>query len=94
MVHPDRLKAIVEELEKIANNQPTEKEEKLKLQDEAKAATAGLIGAGLSKEAVLGIIQDDQDSCQDSDFSEDDRNVPPATANPNDPAQKPGEESK
>lgn len=56
MLHPDRLKAIVVELEQIANNQPTEKEEKLKLQDEAKAATAGLIGAGLSKEAVLGII--------------------------------------
>jgi hypothetical protein len=51
----------------------------LNLEDEANAATAGLIGSGLSKEAVLGIIQD-EDSCQDSDFSGDEEKVvPPAT---------------
>ena len=36
---------------------------------------AGQMGSGLSKDAVLGIIQD-EDSCQDSDFSGDDDKVP------------------
>ena len=36
------------------------------------AATVGLLGSGLTKDAVLGIIKDEEDSCQDSDFSGDD----------------------
>jgi hypothetical protein len=39
--------------------------------DEANAATTGLLGSGLSKDAVLDIIKDEEDSCQDSDFSGD-----------------------
>lgn len=66
----------MEELEKIANNEAAEPNEKekisLNLEDEANVAAAGLLGSGMNKEAVLGIIQD-ADSCQDSDFSGDDQ---------------------
>lgn len=46
----------------------------LGVDDEANAATAGLLGSGLSKDVVLDIIKDEEDSCQDSDFSGDDDN--------------------
>jgi hypothetical protein len=50
----------LEELEKIANNEAAEPNEKekisLNLEDEANAAAAGLLGSGMNKEAVLGII--------------------------------------
>ena len=39
--------------------------------DEVDTATAGLLGSGLSKDVVLDIIKDEEDSCQDSDFSGD-----------------------
>lgn len=41
------------------------------LDEDSNAATAGLLGSGLTKDAVLGIIKDEEDSCQDSDFSGD-----------------------
>lgn len=76
-LEPVKLKQIVEELDKIANNQATAdaKEKSLNMEDDPGAAMQGQVGNGLSKEAVLGIIQD-EDSCQDSDFSGDDDKVP------------------
>ena len=33
------------------------------LDEDANAATVGLLGSGLTKDAVLGIIKDEEDSC-------------------------------
>lgn len=64
-------------MDKIANNQASNeaKEKSLGQEDDPSAPMAGQMGSGLSKDAVLGIIQD-EDSCQDSDFSGDDDKVP------------------
>lgn len=79
-VDPLRLKVINEEIAKIATNEaaiPNDLEKLgFNLDDEANTAAAGLIGAGMSKDVVLGIIKD-EGSCQDSDFSgDDDKFVP------------------
>lgn len=39
-----------------------EKAQNLGVDDEANAATAGLLGSGLSKDVVLDIIKDEEDS--------------------------------
>ena len=77
LLDPQRLKTIQEELEKITNNQMQDPKlmqgQVQGLDEDANyAATVGLLGSGLTKDAVLGIIKDEEDSCQDSDFSGDD----------------------
>ena len=57
------------------------------IDEEVNAATVGLLGSGLTKDAVLGIIKDEEDSCQDSDFSGDDEKRPAPDKNDSAPQQ-------
>ena len=67
LLDPQRLKTIQEELEKITNNQMQDPKiaggQVQGLDEDANAATVGLLGSGLTKDAVLGIIKDEEDSC-------------------------------